>query len=165
MVKKLREVWKSWGYRIAGGLLFLLAFATTIFMATTASRDEPPSAEMSGLLALLTGIFQIGSIAMFSRNGRPDDTHSESSVRRLLSLASRTQELSISAQEAKGTDAGTMRSSLVDLSARLNYIARDAFECVEDWIAFNSAAERKVRELNQQVLIQQEQDALSDEEK
>lgn len=133
-------------------------------MAATASREDPPSSELSVLLVLLAVAFQLGSIALFSRSGRPDDTHAEASVRRLVNLTYRTQALSVSAQEAKGMDTATMRSTLMDLSARLNYIAEDTLASVEDWTSFNSAAERKVRELSQNVSQQRGQDEAFDEE-
>jgi len=147
--KFIRKSWKKSAHRVGGIILFLLALSTTIYTAATASREQPPSSEFSVLLVFLAAAFQIGSVALFSRSGRPDDTHSEASVRRLVNLTYRTQALSNSAQEAKGMDVATMRSALLDLSARLNYIAEDTLASVEDWTSFNSAAERKVKELNQ----------------
>jgi len=142
----------------------LLALSTTIYTAANASREQPPTSEFSVLLVLLAGAFQLGSIALFSRSGRPDDTHSEASVRRLVNLTYRTQALSNSAQEAKGMDVATMRSALLDLSARLNYIAEDTLASVEDWTSFNGAAERKVNEMNQEVNKNREEDGSHDEE-
>lgn len=85
-------------------------------------------------------------------------------MRRLVNLTIRTQALSVSAQEAKSMDAATMRSALLDLSARLNYIAEDTLASVEDWTSFNSAAERKVNELNQNARQQRGQNESFDEE-
>lgn len=164
MVNTARRLWTRWAQRAGGVLLFLLAIGTTVFTAATASRENPPSSELSVLLVLLAGAFQVGSIALFSRSGRPDDTHSEASVRRLVNLTIRTQALSVSAQEAKSMDAATMRSALLDLSARLNYIAEDTLASVEDWTSFNSAAERKVNELNQNARRQRGQNESFDEE-
>lgn len=103
------------------------------------------------MLVLLAGAFQLGSIAFFSRSGRPDDTHAGASVRRLVNLTYRTQDLSVKAEQAKNLDTATMRTALTDLSARLNYIAEDTLASVEDWTSFNSAAERKVAEMSKQV--------------
>lgn len=164
MANTARRLWTRWAQRAGGVLLFLFALGTTVFTAATASRENPPSSELSVLLVLLAGAFQIGSIALFSRSGRPDDTHSEASVRRLVNLTIRTQALSVSAQEAKSMDAATMRSALLDLSARLNYIAEDTLASVEDWTSFNSAAERKVNELNQNARQQRGQNESFDEE-
>lgn len=164
MVEKTRRLWRRWAQRAGGALLFLLAIGTTVFTAATASREDPPSSELSVLLVLLAGAFQVGSIALFSRSGRPDDTHSEASVRRLVNLTYRTQALSVSAQDAKSMDTATMRSALLDLSARLNYIAEDTLASVEDWTSFNSAAERKVNELNQNARQQRGQNESFDEE-
>lgn len=142
---------KRWSFRIIGALLFLLAFATTIFTASTASRDSPPSGELSVLLVLLAGLFQLGSVVAFSRSGRPDDIHAAASVRRLVRLTSRTQELSVSAVQSIEMNPSAMRASLIDLSARLNFMAQDALASVEDWTAFNEAADRKVAEINDDI--------------
>lgn len=61
-------------------------------------------------------------------------------------------------------DVATMRSALLDLSARLNYIAEDTLASVEDWTSFNGAAERKVNEMNQEVNKNREEDGSHDEE-
>lgn len=153
MVQKLRSVWGRWAHRLGGAILFLLAFGVTIFTAAAASRQDPPSSELSVILVLLAGAFQLGSIALFSRSGRPDGTHAEASVRRLVNLTYRTQDLSVRAERAKSLDAAAMRSSLTDLSARLNYIAEDTLASVEDWTSFNAAADRKVSELNTQAKL------------
>lgn len=136
---------------MGGAILFLLAFGTTIFTAARASSADPPSSELSVLLVLLAGAFQVGSVALFSRSGRPDDTHAEASVRRLVNLTYRTQALSVSASDAKALDTATMRNILTDLSARLNYIAEDTLASVEDWTSFSSPAERKVEEMSKRV--------------
>lgn len=133
---------------MGGAILFVLAFVTTIFTAATASRADPPTGEFSVMLVLLAGAFQLGSVALFSRSGRPDNTHAEASVRRLVTLTQRTQDLSLSAEQAKAMDTATMRNTLTDLSARLNYIAQDTLASVEDWTSFNAAAERKAVEMN-----------------
>lgn len=85
-------------------------------------------------------------------------------MRRLVNLTYRTQDLSVSAQSAKSMDTATMRNTLMDLSARLNYIAEDTLASVEDWTSFNGAAERKANELNQNARQQREQDETFDEE-
>lgn len=85
-------------------------------------------------------------------------------MRRLVNLTYRTQALSVSAQNAKGMDAATMRSTLMDLSARLNYIAEDTLASVEDWTSFNGAAQRKADELNQNARQQQGENGTLDEE-
>lgn len=91
-------------------------------------------------------------------------------MRRLVNLTQRTQDLSLSAEQAKVMDTSTMRNTLTDLSARLNYIAQDTLASVEDWTSFNPAAERKAVEMNRQAAsdaysvqsLSQEQDNGSD---
>lgn len=147
MLKKARTWWGRWWHRVAGSILFLLALGVTIFTASAASRTEPASGELSVSLVLLAGLFQLFSVALFSRSGRPDGVHAGASVRRLVNLTIRTQELSRAAQDAKGQDTAGMRFALTDLSARLNYIAQDTLASVEDWTSFNHSAERKADEI------------------
>lgn len=148
MRRKLSEWSSRWGHSALGSLLFLLAFGVVAYTAAASSRTEPPSGELSVALVVLAGLFQLGSLAMFTKSGKPHETHASASVRRLVNLTIRTQQLSRAAEQAKGQDTASMRVALTEMSARLNYIAEDTFASVEDWTSFNHAAKTTVAEFN-----------------
>jgi len=103
---------------------------------------------MNVVLVVLAGLLQLGSVALFSSSGKPDPSHAQASVRRLVALTIRTQDLSTSAEAAKDLPLNQMRSALTGLSARLNYIAQDTLASVEDWTSFNDSAKAKVEEMD-----------------
>lgn len=134
---------------LASGLL-LAGFTATVVIAAISSADEPPSGVVSALLLILGGLLQLGSAYFFARSGKPDSTHAKASVRRIVDLARRSEDLSRFAEAARTLSPSEMRLALVDISARLNYVAHDAFASVEDWTSFNPDARHKVEELNAQ---------------
>lgn len=140
--------WSRWRHRVLGSILLLLAFVVVAYTAAASSRTEPPSGELSVALVVVAGILQLGSVAMFAKSGKPDEVHAAASARRLVNLTIRTQDLSRAAEQAKGQDVASMRVALTEMGARLNYIAEDTFASVEDWTAFNHAAQIKVAELD-----------------
>lgn len=147
-MRKASEWWSRWMHRVLGSILLILAFCVIVYTAGASSRTEPPSGELSVSLVVLTGILQLGSVAMFAKSGKPDEVHAAASARRLVNLTIRTQALSRAAEQAKGQDVASMRVALTEMSARLNYIAEDTFASVEDWTSFNHAAQIKVAELD-----------------
>ena len=152
-MRDVERVWSRWWHRVVGTFLFILAFGVTIYAAATSSQPPAtnglaPSSTLNISLVVIAGLIQLGSVAVFSSNGKPNAVHAAASVRRLVSLTSRTQSLSIAAEVAKDQSAVEMRVALTDLSARLNYIAQDTLASVEDWTSFNDAARLKAEDMN-----------------
>lgn len=135
---------------LVGSLLFAAGVLIAVNAASRASQPGVESNELSVWMVVLSSVLNLGSVWLFSQNGRPDPTHAAASVRRLVELASRTQRLSVLADEMQSASEVEMREEVVRMSGQLNYLAKDVFGAVEDWTSFNGAAEGKVADLDAQ---------------
>lgn len=118
--------------------LVVVAFGFTVAIALLGGTAET---SVLLLLTLLAGVFQYLGASKFHDAGRADPSLARSSVKRLLSFASRAQKARRAAETAYevGQPAEAKRLMGV-LSAELSFLEEGYVQAIEDWREFHADA-------------------------
>jgi hypothetical protein len=138
---------RTWPWRrILGYLCIAIGIAFTVWLGVLGASKQPPTKAESGLLVLLSAIFQVGGAAVFNSIGKADPSLARSSVRRLARMTRRASEARKLAEGLfEDTSAMHLRDGMGSLSVRLSYLEEDAVLAIEDWKEFHADALRKLK--------------------
>lgn len=124
-----------------GGILFLAGFGFTIYLGFLSGADKQPSRVTSALLVILAGIFQFWSAAQFNKIGKAEPGLARAAVRRLVTMAKRTQHARLLAEESyDGSNATQIRRAMGRISVDLSWIEEGIIHSVQDWNEFHKDA-------------------------
>ena len=143
---RLHRPWKWLRPRAVPGLLLLGGVALAIVVAYRSQQKVPPTATEAAFLVLSSSALNFAAGIGFSRIGRADPTLARSAVRRLMNIGKGIGACLRDLSEVSGGPESDGNTSVQVSVGRLEQMAPDVVDAIQDWNEVHPEALREVLE-------------------